>query len=89
LAVTALARAGHFLGQTLADFLHIFNPTALIIGGGVSLTGPLLMDPLKTSLKVNVITQKYLEHLTVTNAALGDEAGLVGALALAHSLSGK
>lgn len=86
LAIAAFDRAGRFIGQALADYLHIFNPTAVIIGGGVSLSGKLLMDPLYESLKKHVLTNHYLDRLTIANAALGDDAGLMGALALAREL---
>ncbi len=34
----------------------------------------------------HVLSQKYLENLTLTTAALGDDVGLMGALALALTL---
>jgi glucokinase len=71
----------------VADFLHIFNPSIVIFGGGVSLSGRLLLDPVYASMREHVIAQKYLDGLTLATAALGDEAGLMGALALARSLS--
>jgi glucokinase len=86
LATAALQRSGTFLGQALADYLHIFNPSALIIGGGVSQSGPLLLEPLWNALREHVFTDKYLEDLTLTTAALGDDAGLMGSLALASQL---
>ena len=86
LAIAALERAGRFIGQALADYLHIFNPTAVIIGGGVSLSGNLLLDPLCESLKKHVLTRHYLDRLTIEPAALGDDAGLMGALALAREI---
>jgi glucokinase len=87
LAITAFKRAGAFIGQTLASYLHIFNPTAVIIGGGVSRSGPLLMEPMKAAMREHVISPHYLENLTLTTAALGDEVGLMGALALARHSS--
>ncbi len=89
LAVAALERAGRFIGQALADFLHIFNPTVVVIGGGVSLSGKLLMDPLCESLRKHVLTKHYLDHLTIEPAALSDDAGLMGALALARELESR
>lgn len=82
LAVQALARAGQFIGQALADFLHLFNPSIVIFGGGVSFSGPLLLDPVKESLQKHIMDPSYLKDLQITNAALGDDAGLLGALAL-------
>lgn len=85
LAKAAMDRAGMFIGYALADFVHIFNPTAIIIGGGVSRSGDLLMEPMKKALAKRVLAQHYLDNLTLTNASLGDEVGLLGALVLARS----
>jgi glucokinase len=85
LAITALARAGTFIGHALADHLHTFNPSIIIIGGGVSRSGELLFAPMRVALRERIISPYYLEDLQLTTAALGDEAGLVGALTLARS----
>lgn len=86
LALKALARSGRFIGMALADFLAIFNPSIVIFGGGVSMSGELLFRPVRDSLRTHVMDEAYLQDLTITTAALGDEAGLVGALAYAHSM---
>ncbi len=85
LAMEAYLRAGKFIGQALAGFLHIFNPSVVIFGGGVSFSGSLLLDPVRESLEKYVMDPGYLEGLTITTAELGDDAGLYGALALALS----
>ena len=83
LALHALARAGFFIGRALADWVHLFNPSIVIFGGGVSFSGDLLLNPIKESLEKHIMDGSYLEDLVITNAALGDDAGLLGALALA------
>jgi len=83
LARQAFARAGKYLGIAVANFLHIFDPSILIFGGGVSQVGPLLFEPFEASLRQRVFHPRYLENLVITQAALGDDAGLLGALALA------
>jgi glucokinase len=85
LAIAALARSGTYMGIALANFLHIFNPTAVIIGGGVSQSGEFLLNPLRTALQQQVMHPNYLENLTIATAVFGDEAGLVGALALVEA----
>jgi glucokinase len=87
LSIEAFDRAGTFLGRAVADFAHIFNPSIVIIGGGVSRAGPLLIEPMQAALRKYVISKHYAEELILTTAALGDEAGLVGAMALARSIS--
>jgi glucokinase len=86
LSIQALARAGNFIGQSIANFLHIFNPTAVILGGGVVNSGPLLMEPLRAAMEENAMSPDYYADLLLTTAALGDDAGLSGALALAHRI---
>jgi len=88
LAINALARAGAFIGQALADFLHIINPSLVIFGGGVSQSGDLLLNPVRESLMEHVMNPYFLNGLSITAAALGDEAGLMGSLALARQLTG-
>jgi glucokinase len=84
LAQEAFTHAGTILGRALADFLHMFNPSIAIFGGGVSLVGALLFDPMKASLAKSVMDASYLEDLIITTAELGDSVGLLGALALAQ-----
>jgi glucokinase len=60
----------------------MFNPSVVIFGGGVSFSGKLLLDPVKAALEQCVMDKSYLKDLVITNAALGDDAGLMGALAL-------
>jgi glucokinase len=84
LANEAFRRAGEFIGQATADFLHIFNPSIVIYGGGVSQSGSLILDPIKESIRRNIMDPAYLEDLEVTTAKLGDDSGLLGALAQAH-----
>ena len=82
IALEAYHRAGKFLGIALANFLHMLNPSIVILGGGVSTSGELLFAPMKKSLEESLISPAYLEGLTITTAKLGDDVGLKGALAL-------
>lgn len=84
LAISAFQRAGEYLGIAVASFLHAFDPSIVVFGGGVSRAGPLLFDPFHRSLKQRVLHPRYLEGLKIEMAALGDDAGLLGALALAQ-----
>lgn len=84
LAISAFHRAGTFMGRMFADYLHIFNPTAIVVGGGVSRSGPFFWEPLRSAMQSSVMSPKFLEDLVLTTAKLGDEVGLMGALALAQ-----
>ncbi len=84
LAIAGYKRAGEYLGIAVATFLHSFDPSIVIFGGGVSQVGPLLFDSFNASLRQRVFHPRYLENLKIEMAALGDDAGLLGALALAQ-----
>ncbi len=84
LSIEAYQIAGKYLGIGVANFLHIFNPSVIVFGGGVSQSGPLLFDAFEVSLKECVIHPRYLEDLVITRAELGDNSGLLGARALAE-----
>ena len=84
LAISAFKRAGSYLGIAVANYLAIFDPSILIFGGGVSQVGDLLFKPLEESLREHTFHPHYLDDLVITKAALGDDAGLLGALALAR-----
>lgn len=84
LALAAFQRAGHYLGIGLANYLHVFNPSVVIFGGGVSRSGELLFAPMRAALAEQVMDPAYLQNLIITPAELGDNTGLFGALALAR-----
>lgn len=84
LAISAYARAGKYLGIAVASFLHVFDPSIVIFGGGVSRSGSMLFEPFEESLHRHVFHPRYVENLIITTATLGDNAGLLGALALAQ-----
>ncbi len=86
LALEIIHQAADHIGQGLADFCHIFNPEIFVLGGGVSQLGDLLFDPIRASLEANLMHPIYAQNLKILPAALGDDAGLVGAMVLAADL---
>jgi glucokinase len=85
LSIAAFERAGRYIGIALANLVHIINPSAIVIGGGVSQSGELLFEPMHTAMAEGLLNPAYLENLTLTRAAFGDNVGLVGALALGRT----
>jgi glucokinase len=83
LALEVIEYAGRAIGRQLADLAHVFNPEIFILGGGVSQLGPLLFDPVREALRSHVMHPAYVRDLLVVPAALGDDAGLIGAMVLA------
>jgi glucokinase len=85
LSIQAYERAGKYLGLALSNFLQILNPSIVIFGGGVSKVGDLLINPMRKTLENSIISPEYLFNLEIKTAKLGDDVGLMGALALVQS----
>lgn len=84
MAVSIVTAAGYSVGRQLASFAHTFNPEIFVLGGGVTQLGELFFTSVRRGLTENVMHPSYLEGLSVVPAALGDDAGLVGAMVLAR-----
>jgi glucokinase len=89
LARKAIENACYYIGICLANYLHIFNPSIIIIGGGVSRSGNLILEPIRRAMEFHAMVPHYLDNLALSISALGDDAGLMGALTLARSSSQK
>ncbi len=86
LARSVLEDAGLAIGRHLASLVHAFDPEMIVLGGGVSMIGPLFFEPIERALRQHVMHPAYLEGLRLAPAELGDDAGLIGAMILARDL---
>jgi glucokinase len=87
LALELVTRAGHLIGLSASNLVHLFNPQVIVIGGGVSQLGDLLLDPIRAAVREFCIPA-YWERLRIEPAALGENAGVVGAGALVVTAGG-
>lgn len=75
-------RVWHDLARVVAvgvrNLTHLFAPEAIVLGGGVGRTGDVLLDPVRTHLRRDAALDGD-EPLELRTAALGDDAGLIGA----------
>jgi len=71
------------LGVTLANAVAVLNPDRLVLGGGMLGRTPVLREQVVAALLV-AAPAALLEPLEIIDAALGDDAGLVGAALLAE-----
>lgn len=74
--------AGKYLGRSISMAVNLFNPDKVVIGGGVALAGDLLMESLYEEYRVNTM-DVIRESTVLETSALGQEAGMRGAVALA------
>ena len=75
---------GERLGSFLAGLVNLLNPERIVIGGGIALGGELVLAPIRSAMKKKAfpIASRFVR---VMPAVLGNDAGLVGAAALAFS----
>lgn len=76
-ALEALRTAADHLGRVLADFAMVLDVGFLMVGGGVSAVGPLLLDPLQAALDREL--HDVVQSVRVVGASLGSDSGVIGA----------
>ncbi|MBZ4318761.1 ROK family glucokinase [Streptomyces huiliensis] len=83
-AVDSFRELARWVGAGLADLASLFDPSAFIVGGGLSDEGDLVLDPIRKSFRRWLVGGKWRPHAQVLAAQLGGKAGLVGAADLAR-----
>jgi len=83
-ALECFEAIGKALGQCLADLASALDPGVIVVGGGVADAGELLLDPAREEFATRLTGSAYRPHAPIRHAALGNEAGLVGAADLAR-----
>ncbi len=73
---------GKILGENLANYVHLFEPEAIILAGGLATVGEILFTPTINALFENLLPN-YIDTIQVLPSALGaNEAALLGASTL-------
>jgi glucokinase len=86
-AIDAMTEIGRRLGVGLVSLVNIFNPQVVVIGGGVSAAGDLLLDPAREVVRARALAPNR-DVVRIELAALGPDAGLVGAALMAREGGG-
>ncbi len=71
-------RVGVYLGIAVANILVSVGPRKVVIGGGVSQVGDLLLQPIRRTVRQRVFVMP-VDQVEIVPAQLGINAGLVGA----------
>jgi glucokinase-like ROK family protein len=76
-SIELLSRSGHLVGMMLATLVNIYNPSVVVIGGGLAASGDLL-----AALRQAVYRRSLplaTRDLRIARSPLDDRAGLIGA----------
>ena len=80
-ALAAMRRAAEAIGIAVASAAQLLDLEVVIVGGGLAQAGPILFSPLEDSFRRHA-RLGFARKVHVVPAALGQDAGLVGAAAL-------
>lgn len=69
----------YYLADGLANAINILQPEVIVIGGGVSLAGESLLEPLRSSVYAKLYGGSELSSTKIEGALLGNDAGIIGA----------
>ncbi len=78
LATQLIARNAYYLGVGLANVINIFNPEVIIIGGGLSNIGDMLLKPAFEEAGKRAFEQPY-RAVRFARPELGGNSGVLGA----------
>ncbi len=81
-AIELFRQAGFYVGVGIVNLLHLFNPSLIVIGGGVTKAGDLLFEPIRATVRQRAMAGYLREDPFIVPATLGDDVGLLGAVAL-------
>ena len=82
-----IERCGRHLGIGITSLVNIFNPSVVVVGGGVIAAGDMLLEPARA-----VVAQRALwparDVVEIVPARFGQEAGMLGAATMALEAAG-
>jgi glucokinase len=78
-----IEEVGIRLGVGIAGLVNVLDPEVVVVGGGVADIGPMLLDPAREAYRATVLAPDHRPGVPIVPAALGNDAGAIGAAALA------
>jgi predicted NBD/HSP70 family sugar kinase len=82
LAIEVIRESGQYIGDVLAGLVNFYNPGMIVIGGGVSNLGNLLLSSIRQTV-LNRSLPLATRDLLIVFSEIGGDAGVVGAINLA------
>ena len=73
-----LRRAGTYIGIAIAGLINLFNPSVVIIGGGISQVGDIMTIPIRQAVRERAMHASE-QSVRITTGMLGRRSLLIGA----------
>ncbi|HYJ00134.1 MAG TPA: ROK family protein, partial [Thermoleophilaceae bacterium] len=77
-ACAVMATVGERLGAGLVGIVNAFNPEVVVIGGGAARAGEKLLEPARRVVAARALRPSR-DRARIVQAALGEDAGMIGA----------
>ncbi|WP_114908212.1 ROK family glucokinase [Ornithinimicrobium murale] len=87
-ATELFADLGRWLGEGVASLVAVLDPELIVIGGGVSAAGDLLLEPTRAAFARQLTGRGHRRQAEIVLARLGNDAGMIGAADLAARRAG-
>ncbi|WP_258723537.1 ROK family glucokinase [Cellulomonas sp. NS3] len=84
LAVELFTELGRWIGEGSASVAALLDPELIVVGGGVGAAGDLLLAPARQAFGEQLSARGYRPEARIELAAMGNDAGIVGAADLAR-----
>ena len=85
-ALECYERLGDALGQGLADLAAVLDPEVIVLTGGLTEAGDILLTPVTKAFDQYLTARTRRPQIPVLISASGQDAGLVGAADLARAV---
>lgn len=82
LALAVVKRAGGWLGLGLVNLLHLFNPRAIVLGGGVMQLEDMYLEPVRAVIRQHILHDEFYADDRLRLARFSEGAPLIGAALL-------
>jgi len=83
LAIGVFDLIGGRLGVACASLANVFQPNAIVVGGGAIAAGDLLLEPARREVRERAL--RPMNETPILEATLGNDAGMIGAAAMARN----
>ncbi len=87
-ALEVFEETGYYVGLCVANLINLLNPEMIVIGGGVAQAGELILAPIRRTAYACAI-RSLSRTCEIVPAELGDNAGIMGAVALVLQKQGQ
>jgi predicted NBD/HSP70 family sugar kinase len=81
-----MGEAGQHLGTAIASLVNLFNPSMVIVGGGIAQMGDLLLEPIRKTVEKRSL-KVCSQNLRISTALLGRRSTAMGAVTQALTIT--